>query len=81
MGQKDKEPHLISFQAQIIRITQYIGHVPCVIKGAIKFFVPPANPTDMAPKKVHEWRVWIGLLITASVMQAMDCDPTRRAVL
>ena len=68
MSQKNEEPPTPSFQAKIKRIAQQVWHVPCVMKGAIKFFVPADNPADMAPKKVDKRRVWIGLLVAVPMM-------------
>ena len=68
MGQKDEEPSTSSLQAKIKRLAQQVGHIRRVMEGAIKFFVPVDDPADMAPKKVDQGSVWIGLLVAVPMM-------------
>ncbi len=78
---KHKEPTVASFELQIERISKQVSYIAFVMYGSIEVSVSANDPAHVTPQKIHQWRVWIGLVVAVLVMHAMDRDPAGGAIL
>ena len=73
-------PHEGTLEPSIKSIANDVARISIVCNHPVQVGVLDKQPSHVRPKQTDQGTVWVGTLIGAVVMHAMNCDPPRRRI-